>query len=629
MAFAPDGRLFVAEQGGRLRVIKNGALLAAPFVTVDRQLVRRARAARRRLRPELREQPVRLRLLHDRERADPQPRQPLHRERRRRRAGQRGRDPRAREPVERDEPQRRRAALRRPTASSTSPSATTRTARTRRRSATASARCCASTPDGTIPSRTRSTARRPAPTARSGRWGCATRSRSRSSRAPAAMFINDVGQNTWEEINDGIAGANYGWPATEGPTTDPRFRVADLRLRARDQRDDRLRDHRRRVLQPADRAVPGEYVGDYFFADYCSGWIRKLDPGERATRSRTSPPASPAPSTSRSRATAASTTSPAARAASVFRVAYTASQAPTHHDAPGDRPCRSAAGDVHRRGQRDAAAGLPVAAQRRRHPRRDVGELHASPPGRPPTTAPASASGHEQRRQRPSNAATLTVTSNQAPTATITPPAGRRALQRRADRSPTPARAPTRRTARCPASAFTWQVDFHHDDALAPVRRADERRDERLVRRPDPGETESERLVPHPPDGPRLGGPDALTVFRDVLPRTVQLTLATSPAGLSLPLDGQPRRRRCTVTGVVGDPAHARGAGAADGRRQDLRVRRLVRRRRASTHRHARRRTRPTPRSIRAVTTNRRADRDLLRQRRLHRRRRCRASTGP
>ena len=26
------------------------------------------------------------------------------------------------------------------------------------------------------------------------------------------MFINDVGQKTWEEINDGIAGSNYGWP---------------------------------------------------------------------------------------------------------------------------------------------------------------------------------------------------------------------------------------------------------------------------------------------------------------------------------------------------------------------------------------------------------------------------------
>jgi glucose/arabinose dehydrogenase len=32
MAFAPDGRIFVAEQAGKLRVIKNGALLAAPFI---------------------------------------------------------------------------------------------------------------------------------------------------------------------------------------------------------------------------------------------------------------------------------------------------------------------------------------------------------------------------------------------------------------------------------------------------------------------------------------------------------------------------------------------------------------------------------------------------------------------
>ena len=32
MAFAPDGRLFVAEQGGKLRVVKDGALLSEPFV---------------------------------------------------------------------------------------------------------------------------------------------------------------------------------------------------------------------------------------------------------------------------------------------------------------------------------------------------------------------------------------------------------------------------------------------------------------------------------------------------------------------------------------------------------------------------------------------------------------------
>jgi glucose/arabinose dehydrogenase len=34
MTFAPDGRLFIGEQDGTLRVVKNGALLPTPFVTL-------------------------------------------------------------------------------------------------------------------------------------------------------------------------------------------------------------------------------------------------------------------------------------------------------------------------------------------------------------------------------------------------------------------------------------------------------------------------------------------------------------------------------------------------------------------------------------------------------------------
>ena len=39
--------------------------------------------------------------------------------------------------------------------------------------------------------------------------------------------MNDVGQDTWEEINDATTGGkNFGWPATEGtfnPATYPNF----------------------------------------------------------------------------------------------------------------------------------------------------------------------------------------------------------------------------------------------------------------------------------------------------------------------------------------------------------------------------------------------------------------------
>src|SRR4051794_41869053 len=34
MQFAPDGRLFVTEKGGTLRVVQNGQLLPTPFLTV-------------------------------------------------------------------------------------------------------------------------------------------------------------------------------------------------------------------------------------------------------------------------------------------------------------------------------------------------------------------------------------------------------------------------------------------------------------------------------------------------------------------------------------------------------------------------------------------------------------------
>ena len=35
MAFAPDGRIFVAQQSGQLRIIKNGILLTQPFISLN------------------------------------------------------------------------------------------------------------------------------------------------------------------------------------------------------------------------------------------------------------------------------------------------------------------------------------------------------------------------------------------------------------------------------------------------------------------------------------------------------------------------------------------------------------------------------------------------------------------
>jgi len=92
------------------------------------------------------------------------------------------------------------------------------------------------------------------------------------------MFINDVGQSTWEEINDGIAGSNYGWPTTEGPTTNPNFRGPIYAYGRSPSATGGCAITGGAFYNPLTTQFPSSYVGQYFFADFCSGWIRLLDP---------------------------------------------------------------------------------------------------------------------------------------------------------------------------------------------------------------------------------------------------------------------------------------------------------------------------------------------------------------
>ena len=91
------------------------------------------------------------------------------------------------------------------------------------------------------------------------------------------MFINDVGQNTWEEIDDGIAGSNYGWDLCEGACSPPNANFRDPLFQY---------SHGGiwcaivggAFYNPLVVQFPTSYVGKYFFADLCGGWIRLFDP---------------------------------------------------------------------------------------------------------------------------------------------------------------------------------------------------------------------------------------------------------------------------------------------------------------------------------------------------------------
>ena len=92
------------------------------------------------------------------------------------------------------------------------------------------------------------------------------------------MFINDVGENTWEEINDGIAGSNYGWPDSEGPTSNPAFRSPLFSYAHGFGPITGCAIAGGAFYNPATVQFPQSFVGKYFFADLCSNWIRVFDP---------------------------------------------------------------------------------------------------------------------------------------------------------------------------------------------------------------------------------------------------------------------------------------------------------------------------------------------------------------
>ncbi len=99
------------------------------------------------------------------------------------------------------------------------------------------------------------------------------------------IHINDVGQGMWEEVNLGSPGANYGWPATEGPTTAAGIAAP-------------LFAYGHSAASPAGSGAggfftgcaitggafypdsgnfPATYRGSYFFADFCSAVVARID----------------------------------------------------------------------------------------------------------------------------------------------------------------------------------------------------------------------------------------------------------------------------------------------------------------------------------------------------------------
>jgi glucose/arabinose dehydrogenase len=362
--------------------------------------------------------------------------------------------------------------------------------------------------------------------------------------AGGELFINDVGESTWEEINDGVAGSNYGWPDTEGATTDPRFRSPRY---AYDHSAGNCAITGGAFYSPLTAEFPSSYARDYFFADFCGGWIRRLDVASGTVTTFATGIASPVDL----RVSDSGALYYLARGTgSVYRVDYGAT-APTITSHPASVTVQPGA-----RATFSVRASGP--APLRYQWKRDGTDIPGATAQDYSIASVAAADDGAHFRALVSNdfdsvlsnEAVLTVSANQTPAATMTQPvAGTTYSGGMVINYAGTGTDPEDGT--LPASAFTWRVDFQHDTHTHPFIAPTSGAKSGSFTIPTTGETSANvwyRIYLTVRDSAGA----THTVQRDILPRKARLTLATNPAGLQLKLDGQPVATPFAFDGVVG-----------------------------------------------------------------------------
>ncbi|MFM8944645.1 MAG: PQQ-dependent sugar dehydrogenase [Actinomycetota bacterium] len=364
------------------------------------------------------------------------------------------------------------------------------------------------------------------------------------------MFINDVGQNTWEEIDDGIAGANYGWPNSEGPTsavgmTGP---VSWYGHGAGAYLGCAITGGT--FYAPPSAPFPAAYVGSYFFADYCGNWINRIDPanGYAVSTFATGIAAPVDLEVSGDGRLYYLARGAGSTTGVVGRIAYTASGAPTITQQPTGLTVSSGAPATF---SVVASGTAPLAYRWQRNGVDIPGATGAS---YTLTSASLADSGATFRSivsngdgSATSASATLTVVTNTAPVATITAPT---ATTYRAGDTIAYAGSATDAQETIGADRFAWEVVFHHADHTHPFLSGMTGTNGSFTV-PTVGETATDVWYEIRLTVTDSGGL-AHTVSRRIDPQVVTLTLAASPSGIGLTIDGQPCAAPCTVSSVVG-----------------------------------------------------------------------------
>ncbi|MCW3075921.1 MAG: carbohydrate-binding protein [Bacteroidetes bacterium] len=363
------------------------------------------------------------------------------------------------------------------------------------------------------------------------------------------IFANDVGEANWEEINDiSVGGRNFGWPGAEGMSSNPAYTNPVYAYpHGSTGSNDGCAITGGTFFNPSSTNYPSQYIGKYFFIDYCNKWINYLDlNGAVKTNFATTVGGGnnyiktghdgnlyyfSISQNSLYKIIYSNNTSPVITGQPANLTVSQGQQASFHVSATGSQPLNY---QWQKNGVNISGANSPTY-----------------------TIANAQSSNSGSYRvivtngfgSATSNSASLTVTGfNAAPTATIfTPVSG--TLYRGGDVVHFSGDATDAEDGTLPASAFHWIIDFHHDAHIHPGPFIPNGVKSGSFAVSQTGETSANvyfrvKLVVTDSDGAQD------TIFRDVFPKKSTLTFNTQPPGLTTLLDDQPHASTYSVVAV-------------------------------------------------------------------------------